>query len=307
MAAKKKGTASKSSTAAKKKRAAAKKVSGKKAAAKPAPRKTAKKTPSKKAAAKKPAVKKKAAASKTAAKKTAARKKVATSTTKRKAGAGKKSTPKKSAASKTTGKKAVTASTTSRKKAPAKKAVAKKAPAKKAPVKKAAAKKTPARKTAARKGKKTSVKPVRRFGIQGPLHGFEPYKPTAKEEYLSDRMLAHFSSILNAWKKELMEEVDRTVGHMKNEAANFPDPNDRATQESEFSLELRTRDRERKLLRKIDSALQRIEDGDYGYCAETGEEIGLKRLEARPVATLSVEAQERRELAEKQYRDWDDR
>lgn len=124
---------------------------------------------------------------------------------------------------------------------------------------------------------------------------------------MSDEMLAHFRQILISWKRELMEEVDRTVHHMKDEAANFPDPNDRATQESEFSLELRTRDRERKLLRKIDSALKRIEDGSYGYCAETGEEIGLKRLEARPVATLSVEAQERRELAERQYRDWDDR
>jgi DnaK suppressor protein len=124
---------------------------------------------------------------------------------------------------------------------------------------------------------------------------------------MSDAMLEHFEQVLLAWKRELMEEVDRTVHHMKDEAANFPDPNDRATQESEFSLELRTRDRERKLLRKIDSALSRIDDGSYGYCAETGEEIGLKRLEARPVATLSVEAQERRELAEKQYRDWDDR
>jgi DnaK suppressor protein len=298
MAAKKKGTASKRTTAAKKTRAAAKKAASKKTTAKPA---AAKKAPAKKKVAKKPALKKKATT-----------KKVATSTTKRKAGAGKKPTSKKSATGKTTGKKAVTASTTSGKKATTKKAVAKKsaakkAPTKKAPAKKAAAKKAPARKAAAKKGAKGNVERVRRFGIQGPLHGFEPYKPKAKEEYMSDRMLAHFSSILVAWKQELMEEVDRTVGHMKNEAANFPDPNDRATQESEFSLELRTRDRERKLLRKIDSALQRIEDGDYGYCAETGEEIGLKRLEARPVATLSVEAQERRELAEKQYRDWDDR
>jgi DnaK suppressor protein len=94
---------------------------------------------------------------------------------------------------------------------------------------------------------------------------------------------------------------------MQDEASNFPDPNDRATQESEFGLELRTRDRERKLLKKIDSALERIEDGSYGYCEETGEEIGLKRLEARPVATLSLEAQERREMAEKQYGERDDR
>ncbi len=104
-----------------------------------------------------------------------------------------------------------------------------------------------------------------------------------------------------------MMEVDRTVTHMKDEAANFPDPNDRATQEEEFSLELRTRDRERKLIRKIDDALKRVEDGSYGYCLETGEEIGIKRLEARPVATLSLEAQERRERRERQYGDRDDR
>ena len=113
--------------------------------------------------------------------------------------------------------------------------------------------------------------------------------------------------LLTKWKNDLIDEVDRTVIHMKDEAANFPDPNDRATQESEFGLELRTRDRERKLLKKINSALNRIDEGDYGYCDETGEEIGLKRLQARPVATLSLEAQERREKAERQYRDSDDR
>ncbi|MBL8224524.1 MAG: RNA polymerase-binding protein DksA [Chromatiales bacterium] len=124
---------------------------------------------------------------------------------------------------------------------------------------------------------------------------------------MNERQLEHFRQILLAWKRELMEEVDRTVHHMQDEASNFPDPNDRATQESEFGLELRTRDRERKLLKKIDSALERIDDGSYGYCEETGEEIGLKRLEARPVATLSLEAQERRELAERQYGERDDR
>lgn len=123
---------------------------------------------------------------------------------------------------------------------------------------------------------------------------------------MNSGQLEHFRLLLTTWKQELMEEVDRTMLHMKDEAANFPDPNDRATQESEFGLELRTRDRERKLLRKIGSALQRIDDGSYGYCEETGEEIGLRRLEARPVATLCVEAQERRELAERQYRDRDD-
>jgi RNA polymerase-binding transcription factor len=124
---------------------------------------------------------------------------------------------------------------------------------------------------------------------------------------MSAKQLRHFENILGSWKSELMNEVDRTVHHMQDEAANFPDPNDRATQESEFGLELRTRDRERKLLRKIDSALARIDEGSYGFCDETGEEIGLKRLEARPVATLCVEAQERREMAERQFRDRDDR
>jgi DnaK suppressor protein len=124
---------------------------------------------------------------------------------------------------------------------------------------------------------------------------------------MNERQLEHFRQILLAWKRELMEEVDRTVHHMQDEASNFPDPNDRATQESEFGLELRTRDRERKLLKKIDLALERIDNGTYGYCEETGEEIGLKRLEARPVATLSLEAQERRELAERQYGERDDR
>jgi DnaK suppressor protein len=143
--------------------------------------------------------------------------------------------------------------------------------------------------------------------LSGPIHGIKPYTMKRGEEYMSTDQLSHFGSILRSWKLELMNEVDRTVHHMQDEAANFPDPNDRATQESEFGLELRTRDRERKLLRKIDSALQRIEDGSYGYCDETGEEIGLKRLEARPVATLSLEAQERREMSERQFRDRDDR
>jgi len=143
--------------------------------------------------------------------------------------------------------------------------------------------------------------------LSGPIHGIAPYKPARGEDYMSDKQLQHFQDILSAWKNELMFEVDRTVHHMQDEAANFPDPNDRATQESEFSLELRTRDRERKLLRKIESALSRTEDGSYGFCDETGEEIGLKRLEARPVATLSLEAQERRELSERQFRDSDDR
>lgn len=142
--------------------------------------------------------------------------------------------------------------------------------------------------------------------LAGPRN-VKPYIARRGEQYMGKEQLEHFRQILNSWKRDLMQEVDRTVLHMKDEAANFPDPNDRATQESEFSLELRTRDRERKLIRKIDEAIKRIEDGSYGYCVETGEEIGIKRLEARPVATLCVEAQERRERREKQYGDRDDR
>jgi len=142
--------------------------------------------------------------------------------------------------------------------------------------------------------------------LAGPRN-VQPYTPKRGEQYMGKAQLEHFREILTSWKQDLMREVDRTVTHMKDEAANFPDPNDRATQEEEFSLELRTRDRERKLIRKIDEAIKRIEDGSYGYCLETGEEIGIKRLEARPVATLSIEAQERRERRERQYGDRDDR
>lgn len=166
-------------------------------------------------------------------------------------------------------------------------------------------------KTSGQKPIAVARKPARRIAeVYDPnalIHGIRPYQPQMGEAYMSAAQLEHFRMILQAWKRELMEEVDRTVHHMQDEASNFPDPNDRATQESEFGLELRTRDRERKLLKKIDSALERIEDGSYGYCEETGEEIGLKRLEARPVATLSLEAQERREMAEKQYGERDDR
>jgi len=145
-----------------------------------------------------------------------------------------------------------------------------------------------------------------RFSLLAGPRNVKPYVVRKDEEYMSKEQLDHFRRILASWKQDLMQEVDRTMLHMKDEAANFPDPNDRATQESEFSLELRTRDRERKLIRKIDEALKRIEDGSYGYCLETGEPIGVKRLEARPVATLSVEAQERRERREKQFGDRDD-
>ncbi len=130
--------------------------------------------------------------------------------------------------------------------------------------------------------------------------GFEPYPETSGEEYMSDNMRAHFTNILNKWKQELMEEVDRTVHHMQDEAANFPDPADRASQEEEFSLELRARDRERKLIKKIDETLQLIEDNEYGWCDSCGVEIGIRRLEARPTATLCIDCKTLAEIKEKQ-------
>jgi DnaK suppressor protein len=134
------------------------------------------------------------------------------------------------------------------------------------------------------------------------LHGFTPYKEKKGEEYMNDNQREHFRSILNAWKSELMEEVDRTVDHMKDDAANFPDPADRASQEEEFSLELRTRDRERKLIKKIDDTLALISSGEYGYCETCGVEIGLRRMEARPTATQCIDCKSLDEIKEKQTR-----
>ncbi len=131
---------------------------------------------------------------------------------------------------------------------------------------------------------------------------FEPYEPAKGEEYMSDAQVEHFANILNNWKTELMQEVDRTVSHMKDDAANFPDPADRATQEEEFSLELRTRDRERKLIKKIEETLERLEGDDYGFCDSCGIEIGIRRLEARPTATLCIDCKTLAEIKEKQER-----
>jgi len=318
MPAKKTASKKRKKAAPSKKKASAKKTaSGKKVAKK---RKVTKKkttTSSRRKTAKKKVAKKKTVSRKKAAKKKVAKKK-----------AGKKKTSKKKVARKKASKKKVSKKKPSKKKSSKKKVAGKKAAKKKAVGKSSTKKKAASRKKSSKKsaaGRSTGTKkvtprraaPVRKAPprgrrsraslLSGPIHGVEPYKPKRGEEYMSAEQLDHFREILTAWKRELMFEVDRTVHHMQDEAANFPDPNDRATQESEFGLELRTRDRERKLLRKIDSALARIDDGSYGFCDETGEEIGLKRLEARPVATLCLEAQERRELAERQFRDRDDR
>lgn len=131
------------------------------------------------------------------------------------------------------------------------------------------------------------------------------YKPADKEEYMNPKQLAYFRNKLLEWKAELLKESSETLGHLREENFNEPDITDRATVETDTALELRTRDRYRKLINKIEAALERIEKGEYGFCEETGQPIGLKRLEARPIATLSIAAQERHERDEKLYRDED--
>lgn len=132
------------------------------------------------------------------------------------------------------------------------------------------------------------------------LFGIAPYKAKKNEEYMNDAQLAHFLSILKAWKAQLMSEVDKTVDHMQKESNALPDVNDRATQEEEFAVALRTRDRERKLIRKIDKSISEIDTGDYGFCETCGVEIGLKRLEARPTATQCIDCKTLSEIKEKQ-------
>ncbi|WP_396587826.1 RNA polymerase-binding protein DksA [Bermanella sp. R86510] len=132
------------------------------------------------------------------------------------------------------------------------------------------------------------------------LSNFEPYKEKKGEEYMSEPMKGHFKAILNNWKQELMQEADRTKVHMQTDAENYADPNDRASQEEEFSLELRTRDRERKLIKKIEKTLELIENDDYGYCEACGIEIGVRRLEARPTADLCIDCKTLAEIKEKQ-------
>lgn len=210
-----------------------------------------------------------------------------------------KATTKKKATAK---KKAVAKTTATKKKATAKKVmdskeevVAETATSTAAPKKKAAAKKTPAKKASA---KKAPAK--KRTSSDGQFKTFEPYKTTKGEEYMNENQQEHFREILLNWKISLMEEVDRTVGHMKNDATNFPDPNDRATQEEEFSLELRTRDRERKLIKKIDESITKLDEDDYGYCDGCGVDIGIRRLEARPTANMCIECKTLEEIREKQ-------
>lgn len=140
----------------------------------------------------------------------------------------------------------------------------------------------------------------RKKSTQTFLQDFIPYKIKKSEEYMNPNHKEHFKKILGDWRDSLMEEVDRTLHHMQDEAANFPDPADRATQEEEFSLELRARDRERKLIKKIEGTLENIEHDEYGFCNSCGIEIGIRRLEARPTATLCIDCKTLDEIKEKQ-------
>ena len=129
------------------------------------------------------------------------------------------------------------------------------------------------------------------------------YRPTDKESFMNERQRDYFRKKLLGWREDILREAKETLAHLQDENQNHPDLADRASSETERSIELRARDRQRKLIAKIDAALQRIDEGTYGYCEETGEPISIKRLDARPIATLSVEAQERHERRERVYRE----
>jgi DnaK suppressor protein len=161
---------------------------------------------------------------------------------------------------------------------------------------KAPAAKTPAKSPAP---KKPAVQSPPRNSMVGPVE-IAPYQPGVSEEYMSNEQLGHFRLILNQWKEQLMQEVDSTVGHMKEEAILYPDPLDRAAQEEGFNLELRTRDRERRLIKKIEMSLDKIDNGEYGFCKSCGTEIGLRRLEARPTADKCIDCKTFEEIREKQ-------
>ncbi|NND65619.1 MAG: RNA polymerase-binding protein DksA [Gammaproteobacteria bacterium] len=254
-------------TAKKKRSPARKKVSKKKVTRKTKARKVTKKTAARKKATKKRVAKKKVAKKKVAKRK-ATKKKVA-----------KKKVAKKTAAKKKAAKKVT------------KKTVAKKALAKKVAKKKVARKKAKLRVVASRRPEQPTKKSSRSLTAT---------KSALASHYMKKSELAHFRDVLVARRQALMDGVDRTVDHMKDEAGNYPDPSDRATQESEFSLELRTRDRERKLINKINGAISSIDAGEYGYCSSCSVEIGVERLELRPIARLCIDCKQEHEIRERQ-------
>ena len=239
-----------------------------------------------------------------------------------KAAAARKPAPKKAVV-----KKPVQSRAPAKRSAPAKSAPAKSQPAKSAPVKSAPVRTGPVKSASAAKPKPQPRHhdETERGGIAVATPGTEPtitkedgryalpatvnielpkgYRPTPKEEYMGPRQLAYFRNKLREWRDQLVEESRQTMENLREEVRDVGDDAERATRETENSLELRTRDRYRKLISKIDKALRRIEEGRYGYCEETDEEIGIERLEARPIATLSLDAQERREHLQKQMGD----
>ncbi len=206
----------------------------------------------------------------------------------------KKSTTKKTVAKKTTTKKVAT------KKAVAKKTTTKKAVAKKSPAKKTAAKKSTTKKTVAKK-----VTPIKKAALKKVVattnkSKIAPYKSKKKEKYMSAAMKRHFTAVLLNWKEHLFDEMQKTFDHLKTKGETYADPIDRASQEEEFAFELRTRDRERKLINKISISLEKIKEDDYGWCDACGVEIGIKRLEARPTATHCIDCKTLDEIKEKQ-------
>lgn len=260
--------AAKRASPAKKKAAPKRKTAAKRKSA------TAKKAPAKKrTAAKKPVTRKTATRKKAPARKTAA--------AKRRPAAKRKAVPKRK--------------TTAKRKAPAKrKAVARKpAPAKTGTGKTQIAKE-------AKKKKRIELLKKKRASVDLPVEGVPVYTMHRGESYMSPNQMEYFRSKLLQWKQDLLDEVSRTVDHMKKDASQFADPADRATQEEEFSLELRTRDREGKLVRKINQTLAAIDADEYGYCESCGVEIGIERLEARPTATLCIDCKTLQEIKEKQ-------
>ena len=301
--------------------------------------KAKKKTSAKKRASSRGSLKRKKAQRKSTAKK-AAKKKSTKRTTSAKRKSVNRATKKKSTKKKTTTRKAVSKKKSAKKKPTKKKptkkkAVKKKKATKKKPVKKATAKKksaqkenppvrakktrakeksVPAKKPARRRAKNTAIaktaiaKPAAPI-VRKRLVNLEDvklpqgYNLTAKQKYMNPQHLLYFRNKLQEWRDELIVESQETLEHLRSEIRDVGDEAERASRESDNILELRTRDRYRKLLKKIDDAMKRIEDGSYGYCEETGEEIGLERLAARPIATLTVDAQERRELFQRQFRD----
>jgi len=269
------------------------------ATAKKAKKKTTKPAATKKKAAKKAASKKTASGKKTAASRKTAKKAVKKTRSAGAGGTGTKTAAGKKASATGAGKRKATAKKTRAGKT-TKKTVKK--TAKKTTQKKKAGKAAAGRSARAdRTGRRTPARGEPRIQTaHSVIPGIAPYKPGKGEEYMNESQREHFREILLAWRSQLVSDITRTINSMQDESINHPDPTDRATQETDMSLELRSRDRERKLIKKIDDTIQRIDEDDYGYCDNCGVEIGIARLEARPTATLCIDCKTLDEIRERQ-------